>query len=219
MNSSIVEVPKNLVRLPDSMVKRTARFYKVAYNEDGDKFTFKGDMKNIMHVINEIHRSAILIRNKDYFVVRESLTEAHLAVNFKDAPTSAVAKNLASRAGVKLHYKGKDYMEFIGGKSELKSLASMLKSYSTIKHSSIMEDNKVVELEVEDAAAVATTTTAAVANPTLPLKLKEDLEEEKAKALAAYKKAKAEYLQNKTYENWMNFVDAKSLCMSLGVRI
>lgn len=48
---------------------------------------------------------------------------------------------------------------------------------------------------------------------------KEDLESDKAEALADYKKAKAEYLANKSDENWKNYIEKKNVCMALGVRI
>ena len=50
-------------------------------------------------------------------------------------------------------------------------------------------------------------------------KMKEDLESDKAEALEEYKKAKAEYLANKSDENWKKFSNAKSKCMQLGCRI
>ena len=50
-------------------------------------------------------------------------------------------------------------------------------------------------------------------------KMKEDLESDKAEALEDYKKAKAEYLANKSDENWKKFSNAKSKCMQLGCRI
>ncbi len=47
----------------------------------------------------------------------------------------------------------------------------------------------------------------------------EKLRTEKVDALAIYKLAKAEYLANRTDENWKKFCDAKMVCMRLGCRI
>lgn len=41
----------------------------------------------------------------------------------------------------------------------------------------------------------------------------------KENALNLYKLAKAEYLANRTDENWKKFCDAKIVCMRLGCRI
>ena len=41
----------------------------------------------------------------------------------------------------------------------------------------------------------------------------------KEEALANYKQAKKNYLDNNTYENWIIFCDARTICMRLGVRI
>ena len=46
-----------------------------------------------------------------------------------------------------------------------------------------------------------------------------DLKARKNDALKFYQLAKAEYLQNRTAENWRNFCDKKADCMRLGVRI
>lgn len=77
----------------------------------------------------------------------------------------------------------------------------------------------IIDVNEEGEAPAIANTTAEVANPDLPLKLKEDLESDKAEALADYKKAKAEYLANKSDENWKKFSNAKSKCMQLGCRI
>ena len=77
----------------------------------------------------------------------------------------------------------------------------------------------ITDVNEEGEAPAIANTTAEVANPDLPLKLKEDLESDKAEALADYKKAKAEYLANKSDENWKKFSAAKSKCMQLGCRI
>ena len=47
----------------------------------------------------------------------------------------------------------------------------------------------------------------------------EDLQTEKAKALAIYKLEKMDYLQNRSDENWLKFCEAKKNCMLLGCRI
>lgn len=77
----------------------------------------------------------------------------------------------------------------------------------------------ITDVNEEGEAVAPATSTANVANPELPLKLKEDLESDKAEALEEYKKAKAEYLANKSDENWKKFSDAKAKCMQLGCRI
>jgi hypothetical protein len=41
----------------------------------------------------------------------------------------------------------------------------------------------------------------------------------KDEALANYKKAKKNYLNDRTYESWITFCNAKTACMRLGVRI
>ena len=41
----------------------------------------------------------------------------------------------------------------------------------------------------------------------------------KEEALANYKQAKKNYLDNNTYENWIIFCNARTICMRLGVRI
>lgn len=46
-----------------------------------------------------------------------------------------------------------------------------------------------------------------------------NLEIRKQEVLANYKEAKANYLKNKTNENWVTFCNCKSACMALGVRI
>ena len=46
-----------------------------------------------------------------------------------------------------------------------------------------------------------------------------DLQTRKNDALKLYQLAKAQYLQDKTAENWRNFCDRKADCMRLGVRI
>lgn len=46
-----------------------------------------------------------------------------------------------------------------------------------------------------------------------------DLQTRKSDTLKLYQLAKAEYLQNRTAENWRNFCDRKTDCMRLGVRI
>lgn len=46
-----------------------------------------------------------------------------------------------------------------------------------------------------------------------------NLQQEKTDALNAYKTAKATYLKDPNYANWLTFCDTKSICMRLGVRI
>lgn len=87
------------------------------------------------------------------------------------------------------------------------------------KYSPDSRFKKLMIVQEEGEAPAIANTTAEVANPDLPLKLKEDLESDKAEALEEYKKAKAEYLANKSDENWKKFSNAKSKCMQLGCRI
>ena len=41
----------------------------------------------------------------------------------------------------------------------------------------------------------------------------------KDEALKIYKEAKKKYLENMSNENWIDFCNAKSNCMKLGIRI
>ena len=41
----------------------------------------------------------------------------------------------------------------------------------------------------------------------------------KEEALRIYKEAKEKYLEDMTDENWIEFCDAKTNCMRLGIRI
>lgn len=50
-------------------------------------------------------------------------------------------------------------------------------------------------------------------------KFEKNLKKRKNDTLKLYQLAKAEYLQNRTDENWRKFCDRKKECMLLGVRI
>lgn len=196
LNEAVIEVKKDDIRLPDDMVARSAKFYKVKLNPDwktSDKFTMTGDFAAIKHVLNEVIRGDIHLGQN----VKVLLSESRIAKGFESLDAEDKVKHIMSHPYTK--YAGALKDESITDAIIRKAVKELIDQKSEpIPEDTVKVDGKWVnkgdegthgEFDTkaeadaqrkamfargfkEEGEAPATITTN-VANPELPIKLKE----------------------------------------------
>ena len=181
-------------------------------SKDGQGTTFDRGNAFIFNSEKEAKDTIEKMKKAGYYTDKiEVIKEGRIARGYENLDADERAKHLLSHPTSK-------YMSDL--KSENITERAIRKAVKEMLGKPAKDDPQfITDVNEEGEAPAVATSTANVANPELPLKLKEDLESDKAEALADYKKAKAEYLANKSDENWKKFSDAKAKCMQLGCRI
>ena len=197
LNEAVIEVKKDDIRLPDDMVARSAKFYKVKINPDwktSDKFKMTGAWADIKPVLHEVLRGGDIRLGQN---VRVLLSESRIAKGFESLDAEDKVKHIMSHPYTK--YAGALKDESITDAIIRKAVKDLIDQKSEpIPEDTVEVDGKWVnkgeegthgEFDTkaeadaqrkamfaqgfkEEGEAPATITTN-VANPELPIKLKE----------------------------------------------
>lgn len=95
LNEAVIEVNKDDIRLPDDMVARSAKFYKVKLNPDwktSNKFKMTGGWDDIKHVLHEVIRGEIHLGQN----VKVLLSESRIAKGFESLDAEDKVKHIMS---------------------------------------------------------------------------------------------------------------------------